>query len=93
MPKQRIVLKSLGIISFFFYNAGEGSLSGVGEIRNLNIERIRVLMESRNNQSLQSVQKAIDLYEGCLNIAAIDQQSLTDLHNLILNLGKYYYII
>ena len=50
-------------------------------------------MESENNRSLESLQKTIVFYQSCLNLPAIDQQSVPALHQILLSLGRVLSVI
>ena len=47
------------IIVVIIFSEGAGSISTLSETASVNVERIRALMESENNRSLESLQKAI----------------------------------
>ncbi len=67
---------------------GKESVSTLSEIRSVNTERIRALMESGNNRSLNSLQSAITYYQSCMNILATDQKSASDLNSILHTLGN-----
>ena len=64
------------------------SVSTLSQTASVNVERIRTLMESNNNRSLYSLQKAIEYYQSCMDIQAIELQSVSKLQEVLLSLGK-----
>ena len=69
-------------------NAGE-ELTGTSAItRNADTERIRVLMESGNNMSLVSLQKAITFYNSCMDTDTVEKKSHLSLHDFLSDLGE-----
>ena len=52
------------------------------------IERIRALMESGNNRSLDAVDKAIKFYQTCTDTIAIKTDTLSHLRQWLIDLGK-----
>ena len=75
------------------FSEGAESISTLSQTASVNVERIRALMEFENNRSLESLQKTIVFYQSCLNLPAIDQQSVPALHQILLSLGRVLSVI
>ena len=69
-----------------------GELLGVGTVRSIsmprsiNVERIRSLMESGNNRSVEAIAKAITYYQSCMQGMTL-QEARTSLTEVITSLG------
>jgi hypothetical protein len=71
----------------YYHHAGSGSLSAIGSPRRVNIERIRVLMESENDLGVEVIRKAFTYYQSCLS-GDTTAVSINTFNQILEQLGK-----
>ena len=59
----------------------------MGALSSLNINRFKTLMESGDNLGTDAIAKAITYYQSCMDIEALEMQTLPTLTSIIQDLG------